>query len=102
MVIVEWAVAVGLFWIVSALFLGGAPIRYENTGAGRELGGLLVGFALYLVAWKLLVGSLGALLPGFGAFVVGSLLAVGLAPILCVMALRLFGTRVRWGRAEAH
>lgn len=102
MVIVEWAVAISLFWIVAALFLGGGPIRFENTGAAREIGGLLVGFALYLVVWKLLVGGLGALLPAFGAFAVGSLLSAGLAPVLCVLALRLFGTRVKRGRAAAH
>lgn len=102
MVIVQWAVAISLFWLVSALFLGGGPIRMENTGAFRELGGLIVAFAAYLVVWRLLVGALGGALPSFAAFVVGSLLSAGLVPVVSVAALRIFGTRVRRAESAGH
>lgn len=102
MVIVEWAVAISLYWLVSALFLGGAPIRMENTGGVREVGGLLVGFALYLAVWWAIVSGMGGLLPSFPAFVVGSLLSAALIPVVNVLSLRLFGTRVRRGEAHGH
>lgn len=102
MVIVEWAVAISLYWLVSALFLGGAPIRMENTGGVREVGGLLVGFVAYLAAWRVLVTALGGALSPFVAFVVGSLLSAALIPIVNVLSLRLFGTRVRRGEAHGH
>ena len=102
MVIVEWAVAISLFWVVSALFLGGAPIRMENTGAFRELAGLLVAFAVFLVAWRLLVDALAGPLPSFAALVVGSLVASGLVPVIEIGTLRLFGTRVRRAEGATH
>lgn len=101
MAIVEWALAISLFWLAAALFLGGAPIRIRGGGGPRQLGGLFLVFALYLAAWKGLTAVLTGLAPYGVGFAVGSLLAVGLVPPLCWAAFRILGVRIE-PRGEGH
>lgn len=101
MVIVEWAIAISLFWLVAALFLGGGPIRIHGGGGPRQLLGLLLVFAAFLAVWKLLVAGLTGLIPvRFLAVVVASLVASGLVPPLCWALFRPLGVRIELGREE--
>lgn len=99
--VVEWAVAISLFWMVTALFLGGAPMRAEGDSPVRDTAGILLSFALYLAVWR----ALAALFVGFTSFLLGlalgTLISVPLIPVLNVLALRVFGVRIRLG-AEEH
>ncbi len=101
---IEWLVAIGLFWVISAVQFGGL-LDAEGGGAGRQLLGLLLTLALYLVVvWglRLALGSLGL-------GIVGRLVLPVALPLLVLgwigrLGFRLAGVRLvsaRFG-AEAH
>lgn len=100
--LVEWLVPIAVFWMVGAMYLGGAPIRIEGGGGVRQVGGLFASFALFLAAWRVLY----ALLEGAA----GSILAVALAalgaaillPLVCRLGFLLFGVRIRPKKEDHH
>lgn len=102
MVVVQWALVISLFWMISALFLGGAPIRIEGGGGVRQSTGLLVSFAAFLALWY----GLKALLAGATSPVAAFLLATGisglLVPPLSVGVFRVLGVRIRKSSGEGH
>jgi hypothetical protein len=79
---------------MTALYLGGFPLHMDGGGAGRQLAGLLVTFALYLVLWfafrALLRGPLGTA----GGIAVACLIATLLLPLLARVAFRILGVRI--------
>lgn len=91
---VSWLVPISLFWILAALYLGGAPIRIEGGGGPRQLAGLALHFVLFLVVWVvgrvLLTDIVGATF----AVVVAAVLAVILLPALAKLAFRVVGVRI--------
>lgn len=97
MTVVAWSVAICLFWIVAALWLGGGPVRIEGGGGIRQSAALLLAFAVYLLAWRLLYGLLTGLIHPFAGMVTASLLSAALVPPLSFPCLRVFGVRIRKG-----
>jgi hypothetical protein len=91
---VMWLVPICLYWTLAALYLGGAPIRIEGGGAGRQVGGLLLHFVLFLGVWTLARAALTSLLGTTFAVVASVLLAVILLPVLARLAFRLVGVRI--------
>ena len=91
---VSWLVPISVFWIVAALYLGGAAIRIEGGGGPRQLSGLALLFVLFMV-----VGVVGRVLltdivgAGF-AVVFATLLGVILVPALAKLAFRVVGVRI--------
>lgn len=97
-----WLIPVCLFATLSALYLGGAPIRMENGGR-RELVGLLLSLVLYLVAWAALRTVLRGPLGGTPALIAASVLTVIALPLLCLAGFRIVGVRIRRRpRGEEH
>lgn len=100
---VEWLVPLAVFWMVGAMYLGGGPITIEGGGAVRQLGGLLVSFALYLAAWAgvrallALAGPVGEIL----ALVLATILVTVALPLLCRLGFLVFGVRIR-GASRGH
>ncbi|NIP57400.1 MAG: hypothetical protein GWM92_04435 [Gemmatimonadetes bacterium] len=92
--LVEWLAPVAAFWTLAAIYLGATPIRIEGGGGLRQIGGLLVTFALFLgvfaAARAILSGTLGVTL----TVIVGTAAASLLLPILCRVGFRVLGVRI--------
>lgn len=93
-----WLVPISLFWVMAALYLGGMNIRIEGGGGLKQLLGLFVTFALFLVVYGLLRmalgGPLGAVL---GGVVLPALLSVLLLPLTARLGFRVAGVRISHG-----
>lgn len=92
---VAWLVPIAVFWPLAALYLGGAPIALEGGGGGRQTGGLLLHFAMYLGVYALLrVALSGPVGPVLGGVVVPIVLVSILLPFLAKLAFRIVGVRI--------
>lgn len=100
MEIVRWTTAIALFWVVSAMFLGGAPMRIRPAGALRELGALLLSFAAYLAVWRLLLSVTGTFLPEFVDFLAATVVSAPAVPLLQYALFRALGVRFEFGGGE--
>ena len=90
-----WLIPVALFWTLAALYLGGAAIHIEGGGGGRQIGGLVLHFAAYLVVYALLRTVLsGPVGPIFGGVVVPIVVTSALLPFLAKLAFRVVGVRI--------
>lgn len=96
---IPWVIAISLFWMASAVYLGGLDVRIEGGGGVRQLLGLIDSFVLFLLVWWVLRRLLGGLGPVVGGILVPSAVAVLLLPLLTRLGFRLLGVRVG-GRAE--
>lgn len=91
---VEWLAPIALFWTMTALYLGGFPLHMDGGGAGRQLAGLFVSFALYLVVWFALRALLRGPLGTVSGVAVACLVATLLLPVLARVAFRILGVRI--------
>jgi hypothetical protein len=93
--VVHWVAAIGLFWTVSALYLGGFQLRIEGGGAFQHLVGLLITLALYLgvfaLVHSLLIGPVGPVL----SIVFGCLAGVLLLPLESRLGFMILGVKIR-------
>jgi hypothetical protein len=97
----EWLVPIALFWTLSALYLGGFPIRIVGGSGLTQFLGLVLTFALYLVVWWALRMGIQSALPSIATVIVATLVASALFPVLSLVAFRVFGIRITRG-AHAH
>lgn len=102
---VEWLAPLAVFWMVGAMYLGGAPITFEGGGGVRQMGGLVVSFILYMAAWAglraLLAGPVGEIL----AIVLATIAVTVALPLVCRVGFRVLGVRIRSassGHGGAH
>jgi len=79
----EWLVPIALFWV-----------RVEGGGGLKQMLGLLLTFALYLVVWWALRMGLQSALPAIASVIVATLVASVLFPVLSRVAFRVFGVRI--------
>jgi hypothetical protein len=91
---VEWLVPVSIFWILSALYLGGAAIRFEGGGGPRQLAGLVIQLVLFLVAWAVLRAILRGVTGQIFAVVFATLLVTIALPFIARLGFRLAGVRI--------
>lgn len=92
---VAWLVPISVFWPLAAMYLGGAPIAIEGGGGVRQVGGLFLHFAAYLLVYGLLRAGLSGLIgPVIGGIVVPVVVASALIPILGRLTFRAVGVRV--------
>lgn len=92
---VAWLVPIALFWPLAAMYLGGAAITIEGGGGVRQMGGLFLHFATYLLVYALLRAGLSALIgPVLGGIVVPIVVASALVPLLGRLSFRALGVRI--------
>lgn len=100
--LVEWLTPVAAFWTLAAMYLGGTAIRIQGGGGLRQIGGLLVTFALFLgvfaAARAILSGTLGVTL----TVIVGTGAAALLLPILSRVGFRVLGVRISGAGGQEH
>lgn len=90
-----WLVLGGFFLPIAALWLGG--MIEPATGNGfRQVLGLLLGVAVFLVVWAILSRLLTPIGPVLGRFVLPTLLALVATPGVLIVGYRLVGIRLHW------
>ena len=91
---VSWLVPISLFWVLAALYLGGAEINVEGGGGLRQSAGLLLNFVGFLLVWAvaraLLIGVVGPI----PSVVFAVILAAILLPLLARISFRAVGVRI--------
>lgn len=102
MVVVQWVLVISLFWMISALFLGGAPIRIEGGGGIRQSAALLTSFAAFLALWYGLDAALAGMASPVTSFLAAAGLSALLLPALSIGVFRLLGIRIRRSEGEGH
>lgn len=98
---VPWLIAINLFWLVTAIYLGGLNVEIEGGSGLRQTLGLIDSFVLFLLVWWLLRQALGAIGPVMGAVLLPSALSVLLLPLIVRIGFRLLGVRIRRGSGAA-
>lgn len=99
---IPWLIAISLFWTLTAIYLGGMDVDVEGGGGVRQVGGLLVTFALFLAAWYALRQLMGGLGPVVGNILLPSAIVVLLLPVLARGGFLLVGVRIRRVEAAGH
>ena len=99
---VEWVSAIAMFWAIAALYLGGFQIRFEGGDGPRQLVGLLICFALYLVVFGVLRMALAGPLGPVVSVIAAVLVACALIPVVSRLAFRLVGVRIARAVAAHH
>lgn len=94
---IPWVIAISLFWMGAALYLGGLDVRIEGGGGVRQTLGLIDSFVLFLLAWWVLRQALGGLGPILGGILLPSAIAAVLIPVLTRIGFRLLGVKVGGG-----
>ena len=99
-----WLVPVAVFWSVASTYLGGASLKIEGGGAGRQMSGLILLFVSFLVVYRvfglILPGIVGA---GLGTIPLPLVLTSILLPFLAKVTFKVAGvniTRVAPGGAH--
>ena len=99
--VVQWLAPIALFWTMIAMYLGGFPLKIEGGNGPKHLLGLVLTFALYLVAWWGLRAGFNAITGPIPAVVFACLAATLLLPSFTKGAYRLVGVRITRA-AAAH
>lgn len=92
---VEWLVPIGGFWTLAALYLGGFRLDIEDGPGIRNLGGLLLSFALFLVIWWAIRTGAGTALPAIPAILIASVAVLLLLPLITRIGFRVMGLRIQ-------
>ncbi len=95
----EWLVPFTVFWIASAMFLGGWPVELEGGKGLQHVLGLIVTMVLFLAIWGGLRALLGGIGPVLGRLVLPAALTVVTVPLQAWLGYRVFGIRLRFGSA---
>jgi hypothetical protein len=96
----DWLVAVILFWVAAAMYFGGLQRDVEGGTGFRQFVGLLLTYAIFLAVWGVLYKIVGV--ETAKGVLLASAVAVVLLPIEVRVGFLLVGARVRRGSATAH
>ena len=94
----EWLVAVILFWVAAALYFGGLQRDVEGGTGFRQFVGLLLTYAVFLVVWKVLYTMIGA--ETAKGLLIASVVTALLLPLEARLGFMIVGARIR--RSTAH
>lgn len=99
---VEWLVPISLFWIIAAVYLGGADIRIRGGSGPREMLGLLLTFGVFLGVWALLRMLVGGFLNGPLTVAIALVGAAVLLPLISRLTFRIVGVRITGHDPPTH
>lgn len=94
-----WLLPIGLFWPITALYLGGM-LEVRGGKPLRELAGLTLGFLLALLVWWGLTKALAPIGPVLGAILLPTGVMLAALPVILMVGYRLIGLRLV--RSTAH
>jgi hypothetical protein len=95
----DWLVAVVLFWVAAALYFGGLERDVEGGTGFRQFIGLWLTYAIFLVVWGVLYKAIGVE-TAKGVLIASAVSALAI-PLEVRVGFRIVGARVR-RRAGAH
>ena len=95
----DWLVAVVLFWVVAALYFGGLQRDVEGGTGFRQFVGLMLTFVIFLAVWGTLYKVIGV--ETAKGILIASAVTALLLPIEVRLGFMLVGARVRRSSA-AH
>jgi hypothetical protein len=98
----EWMVPVLLFWMIAPLYFGGMAVDIKGGSPFRQVLGLFLTYALFLVVWgvvRSLVGGAAGTIPGLAAATVVAILGL---PIEARVGFRFVGARVQRTASPGH
>ena len=91
---IEWIIPFALYPSLAALYLGGAPIRFEGPDSARQLLGVFLGLVLFVAVWGVLKTVMQPMAgPMIGLAAASVLASLALRPG-CRLGCRLVGVRV--------
>jgi len=93
---------ISLFWILAAIYLGAWPVTLHGGTGPRQVLGLLISFAFWVVLWRLLHSVFGGLGPVLGGVVITTFVAAALLPAVCWLGYKLVGVSVVKSQVVAH
>ena len=94
----NWLVAIILFWVASALYFGGLQRDIVGGTGVRQFIGLLLTYAIFLVIWGVLYKVIGP--DTAKGLLIASLVAALLLPLEVRLGFLLVGGKVR--KSVAH
>ena len=93
----EWLVPICLFWVLTALYLGGCPVEVVGGNGFRQVMGVVDSYVLYILVWGLLRAILGGIGGMLWGTVVPTILATLALPLIIWVGYIIMGVRVQWG-----
>lgn len=93
----EWLVPISTFWILAAVYLGGADIRIRGGNGPRQMLGLLLTFAGFLGVWAILRMLIGGFLNVPLTVAVALIGAAALLPLVSKLTFMIVGVRITGG-----
>ncbi len=91
---IVWLPAMALFPILAALYLGGAAIRIEGGGGGRQIAGLLLHYAAFMGTFAVLRLVILTFMGPVQSVVLAMVGAAILLPLLARLMFRVVGVRI--------
>jgi hypothetical protein len=91
----EWMVPVLLFWAVAPLYFGGMAVDIKGGSGLRQMVGLFLTYALFLVVWGVLHSLVGRAAGTVAGLLAATAVAIFALPIEARVGFRLVGTRVQ-------
>ncbi len=92
---IEWLVAIGVFFPLTAIYLGGMRLEPAGGGGLRQVLGLALTLAVYLVVWRLLHSVLGGIGPVLGGVVLATGISILALPLEARVGYLLVGVKLQ-------
>ncbi len=93
----EWLLPICLFWILTALYLGGFPVEVVGGNGFRQVMGVIDSYVLFILVWALLRAVLGGLGGLLWTAVVPTILVSLALPLILWAGYIVMGVRVQKG-----
>ncbi len=97
----EWLVPVCLFWVLTAIYLGGCPVEVVGGNGFRQVMGVFDSYVLYILVLCILLAILGGIGGMLWGTVVPTILATLALPLIIWVGYIIMGVRVQRG-ARPH
>lgn len=98
----EWLGPVLLFWMIAALYFGGMAVDIKGGSGFRQVLGLFLTYALFLVVWGVLRALVGRAMGTVPGLLVATVVAILGLPIEARLGFRLVGARVERTSPSGH
>jgi hypothetical protein len=92
---IEWLVALGAFFPLTAIYLGGMRLEPAGGGGLRQVLGLVLTLAVYLAVWRVLHGMLAGIGPVVGGVILATAISILALPFEARIGYLLVGVKLQ-------
>lgn len=93
----DWLIPLALFWLVTALYLGGFPVEVVGGNAVRQVIGLVDSYIIYVVVWAVLRMALSGMGDIFWGMIIPTIVTTLALPLITRAGFIIMGVRVQAG-----